>query len=484
LTVGNRFLAQSIDIHHFLEQDRALRLSERAARDRAIGKDIARSGSARTDSERVLAWWQAIQSAPHGPVQRAGGERVVTVRRWLNIVLILAGLFIGGSVCSVALAYDGRYPVNLLAFVGVMVGLPMLLLAFTLLAMGLRTSGMGRAEGAALTGWQVNSWLLGLWERLSGSRWQSGFGQSDARARFAYWQVLSFSQLFSVGFFAGALVMLMVLVAVTDLAFGWSTTLRLDAAEVHSWFVLLSAPWSGFWPDAAPSLSLVETSRYFRLEGDMGEVRAARLGEWWPFVLMVLLVWGLAPRVAMLGLCSWRVASASRELLREHSEVTALLDRMATPALALGEDVHTSVPEAGARGEVAALHNVDDARIVVWNEAVAAAGKPLRLGSLLNDSELRAAISGMEQAVPRVLVLVKAWEPPMLEVLDMLQLLRRHLGEASSILVTPVGLPEQSFTPAAEDVDIWSAAVAKLKDAHTYVAQAQPGLIAVEPQRG
>lgn len=481
-------LSHSVNIHHFLEQDRGLRLSQRRERDRDIGRQLGGDGSTLTDTETVLGWWRVIQAQQAGTLDISTGQRVATVRRWLSLALVLAGLLVGGSVCSVALAYDGSHPVNLLAFIGVMVGLPVLLLLLTLVTMAWRMRRLvitsDKVVHGAPAGLHLNSWLLGLWERLSGSLWQVGFGQSNARGRFAYWQVMLFSQLFSVGFFAGALVMFAVLVAVTDLAFGWSTTLQLDAALVHRWFMALAAPWSGLWVEALPDLALVEASRFYRLEGGIVDVSALRLGQWWPFVLMSLLVWGLLPRLGMLGVCRWRVAIATRALLREHSEVTALLDRMNTPAIALGEDVHTEPLQAQPRGDVVTLRNLDDAQVVVWNNALEVAQAQAHLGSLLSDRELQNVIASLPAQVPRVLVMVKAWEPPMLEVLDMLQLLRRHLGTSSSILVTPIGLPEQGFDPAADDVQVWSAAVAKLRDPGIYVAQAEPGLIAVEPSRG
>ncbi len=482
-------LAQSINIHHFLDHDRTLRLSQRSARDRAIGRELEGGKAALSDTDKVLAWWRSMQSTPSDKSQPDSGERVISVRRWLNILLLAGGILLGAGAGSLALTFDGSYPVNLLAFLGVMVGLPGVLLILTLVSMVWRTSRFGvagkspvsRAPHSML---QLNSWLLGLWERLSGGVWQSGYGQSNARGRFAYWQVVSFAQLFSVGFFIGALMMLALLVVATDLAFGWSTTLELQASAVHAWFAAIALPWVNVWREAVPDLALVEVSRFYRLEGDMLEARAARLGEWWPFVFMTLLVWGLLPRLLMLAWCRWRLNAATEVLLREHSEVTALLDRMSTPALALGEDVHTEVPVSEPGKEAVKLNNFDQARVVVWNEALALSGAQLALGSVLSDAELQARIQQLAPRAERVLVMVKAWEPPTLEVLDVLHLLRRQVGAGCSILITPVGLPEQDFQPAGDDVQVWSAAVAKLADPHSYVAQAEPGLITVERHHG
>jgi hypothetical protein len=267
------------------------------------------------------------------------------------------------------------------------------------------------------------------------------------------------------------------LVAVTDLAFGWSTTLQLDAARVHGWVAGLASPWSHIWPAAAPDVSLVEASRYFRLQGELGEITAARLGEWWPFVSMSLLVWGLLPRMLMLFWCRWRVERATHLLLREHSEVTALLDRMGTPRLALGEEVATTAADVVATAEIVALPDVTDAFTIEFNDALgqgAGVQIGLQLSSLLSESELRAAVETIPAETQRL----------MLEVLDVLQLLRRRVKADSSIIVTPLGLPEGSFQTDDAQLRIWSAAVANLQDPHTYVAHADRALTDPGQQHG
>jgi hypothetical protein len=234
----------------------------------------------------------------------------------------------------------------------------------------------------------------------------------------------------------------------------------------------------------------VEASRFYRLEGGISAARAARLGEWWPFVLMCLIVWGLAPRCAMFVVCRWRLDHATRALLREHSEVTALLDRMGTPVVALGEEAGAAATETAKPGEIVPLPDLGDALAVVWNDAAAASAHlhasrgALRMGSQLSERELQAAIDAIPGSTPRLLLVVKAWEPPMLEVLDLLQLLRRRLGADASIVVVPVGVPEQGYRAERENLAVWSAAVAKLKDPSTYVAEAQAGAIEAEQPHG
>ena len=141
----------------------------------------------------------------------------------------------------------------------------------------------------------------------------------------------------------------LILVAVTDLAFGWSSTLTLDADAVHRAFAFLALPWASWLPGAVPDADLVAASRYFRLETvQIGGEEAAALGTWWPFVLMTILFWGLLPRLLLLGVGQWRLGGAMRSMLVRHPEVVALLDRLAPPRVDFGPEQQAEQLPEGA----------------------------------------------------------------------------------------------------------------------------------------
>src|SRR5690606_41608770 len=127
------------------------------------------------------------------------------------------------------------------------------------------------------------------------------------------WALLRWSQTFALWFQLTALAVSLVLVVFTDLAFGWSTTLTtgdplLDARRVHRATAVVAAPWRWIIPDAQPSLELIEESRYFRAaSGAVSAREAARLGGWWRFVVLTIVVYGVLPRVITLGLAEARL---------------------------------------------------------------------------------------------------------------------------------------------------------------------------------
>lgn len=465
MTDRQPLLAQAADIHQWLERDSDRADLDRLKRDRAIGQH-------QTDADplkKVLLWWQAIER----PASADLGQRVMQVRRTLSGLLLAGGLLIGVGVGSLALTFEGDYPINLLALLGVLVLLPLIFLLLTVMFCLLQAFGFSAM--ALLPHWMSpGRWTLDLFERYAGLQLTGFYGQADARSRLGFWQVVVFSQLFGVGFYIGAVLALVVLVSVSDLAFGWSTTLAVESSFIYSLFNMVAFPWASLWPAAAPDADLVEASRIFRLAAPSGVEQVALLGTWWKYVLMSLLIWGFLPRLLLLFFAGWRFKRATRTYLLDHSEVTALMDRLISPVVDLGQQTQAPEPaEAQESGvsDVQTATSFADAYILVWNGAVSES--ELRTADIawLSASSSDAELSGVLHSLPtrykKVVVFTKSWEPPLLEFLDVLSALREQVGKSCSIAVVPVGL--ESRPAETSDVSVWARTVAQLQDPGTYV---------------
>jgi Protein of unknown function (DUF2868). len=79
----------------------------------------------------------------------------------------------------------------------------------------------------------------------------------------------------------------------------------------------------------------------------------------------------------------------------------------------------------------------------------------------------RAALEQAGDGAHPVVVFAPAWEPPLLELLDFLAELRRRLGTAASIVVTPV--PEGAREVSTLELETWMRAMGRLADPHLYV---------------
>jgi len=280
-------------------------------------------------------------------------------------------------------------------------------------------------------------------------------------------------------------------VTFTDLAFGWSTTLDMDPALVHGWVAALSSPWAAWLPEAAPDAALVEASRYFRLEeGRMALERVERLGGWWPFVLMTMLVYGALPRLVLMLFGLWRLRRATARLLLEDPEVTALLDRVDAPLVALGGNDEEETL-AAERGELPAPRepvSAEGLMLMIWNGALtqerardwlaANLGVDSRAvvetGILQSEDEQRRRVEqarrDLNGRVRRVVLVTKGWEPPLLEFVDFLGLLREELGGDCSVTVVPVDVAGTAVRAAERSV--WSHALARVRDPRLYVLEA------------
>jgi hypothetical protein len=391
----------------------------------------------------------------------------------------------------VALGYDGRYPVNLFTLLGVLVGLPLVLLLFTLLLIPGRIPGLGTLQAVA-AGMNLGRWTGAWLDRFLGAElFAPGLLGSGRASAFSRWQLVVFSQWLALGFFTGALVVALLRVTFTDLAFGWSTTLEMDAARVHAWVAALSMPWASWLPGAAPDAALVEASRYFRLEeGRMPLERVERLGGWWPFVLMTMLVYGALPRLMLMLVGQWRLRRATVALLIDDPEATALLDRLDAPLLGLGGNSQEELLDPEREGLPAPREalTAEGLMLMVWNGAVTPEGarrwlstslgvdtaSVVEVGILQREEEqrrrLQSARDALQARVRRVVLVTKGWEPPLLEFMDFLGLVREELGSDCSVTVVPLDVTGAGVSAA--DRDVWARALARLRDPRLYVLEA------------
>lgn len=469
-------LAVAVDIRRWLRNDRDTPFEERLIRDREIGRQLP-PGSGH---QRLVGWWSTVDRGELAEPDK--GDRLVSLRRLATMTLFLIGFALGGSVVGVALGYRGDYPVNLLALLGVVVGIPLILLVITVILLPGRVPGLASLRDA-LSGMSPGRWTGALLDRLAGVEM---FADLRSGGAFARWQLLVFSQWLAVGFFVGVLSVAWMLIVFTDLAFGWSTTLRIEDATVFQWLSALSQPWSSWLPSAAPGMEMVEASRFFRLQADgVSAARAEQLGQWWPFVLMTIATYGLLPRLLLLGVGAWRLHAATRSLLRDDPEVTALLDRLNTPRVNYEGGVEPEPASEAHQVPAAEAVSVDAVTaVVVWNGAVSpaatsqwlesrfgvVAGVQMSLGVLHSEDEQRQALGALPKGVQRLVVITKGWEPPLLEFSDFLDLARVQVGTDVSVMVVPVDVSGKSVR--SEDREVWSQALARQRDPRLYVAGA------------
>lgn len=216
--------------------------------------------------------------------------------QWLNWLAVVAGLLLGAA----ALAYTPQGRINLIWIWWLWAGLPFLGSLLALFSFLLPTQPL---------------WLKPLlklspyWQPLPYQRW---------------WLLEQINRLW-IFLALGMLLVFLLLLLFSDLAFGWSSTLITQPQSVDKVTQIISLPWQAFWPQAVPDLQLIEQTRFARIETTAGNFQVASL--WWPFLLASLVFYNLLPRVVLTLFCGWR----SRQLQPRRIEIQATKEADARP---------------------------------------------------------------------------------------------------------------------------------------------------------
>lgn len=479
-------LATLVDFHHALETDRVTPLERRKARDRRMGATLERWR--RQPDRQIRAWLDTLEPAP--PFGR--GHHAAQLALWLAVALALTGLLSGWGMARVVLHYDGSAPINLVHVLAVLLVPQWLLLAVWLLAAlprplpglqslrdSLRYLNPGRlARAAALRFGGGQPGLEILWQR----------DNAVAMAPAARWLLSYWSQLFAVMFNLGVLATLFYLVSFSDLAFGWSTTLDVAPQQAHGVVQTLAWPWHGWLPEAAPGLPLVEDSRFFRLNDDAADdVAVARLGAWWPFVAIVIALYGLLPRLITLWVSRLRLRHHLRKALTRLPGAPELLARMNSPLVATASPspepvqaptAHISPnappPTRSLRCNIATWsHKPDDTTLqrALRTRGIEAVARAVAGGARSIADDLATAEQLCARDVDGVAVVAKAWEPPLLEFLDFMRALRERCGAGQPLIILLSG---DGRPVADEERAVWEQTLATLKDPELHVETLEP----------
>lgn len=495
-------LGELIDLECRLAADRELDRHTLRERDRRIGASLVRGGEPQLDRHEIVRRWLA---AVRGGGEPGPGARVQAVYGLAGAALAVFGLFAGAGTAAALLRYDGSHPVNIVHFLAVFVGLQLALCALAVVHM-LPRSWLGWVPGfgplhEALRHLGYRQAGLERWlARLHGDRGQLGGALarlkswSTVYADVERWSLLVLTQRVGVFFNLGALATCVYLIAVTDLAFAWSTTLPVGAAAMTRMLQALAVPWS-WLPAAVPDADLVEASRYFRQEATYDP---ALLKNWWSFLVAALVTYGLLPRSALWIYSGRRLLRARRRLRLDHSECQAALERVSAGrvgkrvewvAEASGED--NDAGRAGVGGEGVELPAPGDAECVVlgWADvpldresadrlvaerfgwrtiAVHAAGGSEPAGGQ------QALVEDLHRAGPDspVVIVAEAFEAPTKALAHFLCELRHAVGTRRPIVVALVAGQAPAWKPpSSQDRALWEHAVVLQADPYVRVEE-------------
>jgi hypothetical protein len=449
----------------------------------------------------LRAWLDAVYRANTRPGVRL--ERGIGL---LTIGLAVAGIFMGVGVARYALAYEGGHPVNVVGYLSLLM-LPQIMLGLALLLnLAVKSLSLKHVADRAF-GLLHAAFLSAL--RSKTIQLENDTGASiDLSALYRpamNWRVFFSMQVFGIAFNVGALIASLWLVTFSDLAFSWSTTLRIDAIDAHRFVSALATPFSWIDPDLVPNLEVVRKTRYFRLEGRYAGAaqnpdafrRAADLGAtmaWWPFLAACLVAYGLLPRI-ILAVCAWaRLQRCLGRTPLEAYEVDRLVRACLTRAggfhLIAGCDMNTERRNGAKRAALVSPQS--DGVAILWRdapfseEAVRAYIKHvfgvdtclvLRAGGTAGDldaSEIGSRLAAVGADAGAVYVFVDAFEALAKALIRFLQGLRGKVGAQRLILLIPVEeVAGEIRNPPADRRETWQRAARHCGDPFLGVPDAQ-----------
>ncbi len=221
--------------------------------------------------------------------------------------LLAAAAFLSGIGAVLGIRNPARGGVDVTLFVAVLIGGQWLLLSIS--------AGAWLARRRAADGYSLVQSLIGkLARRFAGKSsdvwWKRMIGEGGQGRRALLWRLARMAQSAGIFFNLGVLGGLGGLVMLRHVGFYWETTTE-EAMHALLGRVtgIVAAPWSAWLPGALPDAAVIAESRWVPGRGS-----GSGPAEWWRFLLMATLVWGLLPRL-LLWVAAWMAERGALDAL-------------------------------------------------------------------------------------------------------------------------------------------------------------------------
>lgn len=449
------------------------------------------------------------------------GEAFSETMRLMRLLLAATAFVFGAGLTWGLLSYTGREPVNVFTCLWVLVAPQVILLLILLLSAvfyQIRKDGSFKLVYPLLT-----AILHGMMQRIGRfAAKKMDAGRADrirevhallGKTRTVYgsvffWPVFLLAQGFALFFNAGILGAMFLKVAITDLAFGWQTTLQVSQESVLQFVETVALPWAWLFspPVSHPTLEQIAGSRMILKDG-IFHLATADLASWWPFIFLAVLFYGFLPRLLLAGAGFILKRRAIQAIGFNHGACDRLIMRMKTPRVetksapyqAKGADetggapwengperakgagtpaivvvpaeIHEMLKGARLDKTLADTLGMHTAAVIPAEMDVASDSRRLR-DALLEKQDADASI--------RIVVFQEAWQPPIKENMAWIKALRAAAGGTGGMVIALIGEPgrDTGFTPpSTTDRKIWEQAVNLMKDPYvrTESIGEQPG---------
>jgi hypothetical protein len=352
-------LKDIIDLDYLINMDDALEsgadIQSREIKDRKIYQHC----NSRSPTLKILLFsWLAFrkeeffQDTAKKGLTLLPGRIFSSLYIWMIYAMVFSGGIAGISIVYSFLAYHGTSPINVVVFIALFVVFQVMLILFNLILVVRRSIGSKNRENRfhnSIIHTLVSSLFFDvlpkILKKVSRTRFKKSLDtleytsslirmKSREYKDLLFWPFFILTSVFAFSFSAGALGGTFFRVVVSDMAFGWQSTLMATSAKVHDLVSIMALPWSWFIPDslAHPSLEQIQGSRIILKEG-ISVLATQDLISWWPFICLGILFYAVIPR----GILIIAGVLAQRRALRNFSfdrpRFRQLIIRMQSPVL-------------------------------------------------------------------------------------------------------------------------------------------------------
>ena len=439
---------------------------------RDIRPTLARADEFSRRRDGLRAWLDVRRDRTQLDTGRAWAQGLALVRLALFAAMALAGMALVAGLCA-----GPSQSVHVVVFFALTLLLPW---GLFLLWLGLRAAGGAR-----------RATLMRLLEGVSrfSNRFRSGRGAPLENGVEAWQQRLvegrqprralqatlgGALQWGGVGFNLGLVLAFVGSLLIFDVRFYWEATPQ-TGSLVQSSVALIATPWRTVWPAAVPDASQIEASRARYIDGERRVATTpASTAAWWRFLLMSLLVWGVLPRLLLMGgyaLAERRALARLDFQAPRHRDLWRRLAHVERGAVAAPVTDSALILDVGGSGVRAGDIRGFLLRALRVNPAAEA-----RIG-VLDDSAEQAADAALAASPAHVVLLVEDWGLSPRQAGALQARVRAAAGDATPItwlvFARDDGLPT---APDAAHLRRWTRFIDGLRDPATEIVGYAPDI--------
>ncbi len=417
-----------------------------------------------------------------------------------TIIFFLVGIGIGG----VLFKYDGTNPINVLPILLFFVCIPFILLVISITVVNwnrlinllkLRLNITSIAE----EGWRGILRISSYFKKGEYPYHINNIYEQNKRIVNNYFKILI--QKSSLAYIMGACIVIFIKIITTDLAFSWSSTLNMSSNHMYHMTEIISTPWQDIMPTAVIEYEMIEKTRHYRATGETipEGATAQDMGVWWSFLMMSILLYNLLPRLLAYYYYRIRLPRIMKRDLLRYPYTQRLLEIMEKPNVQEGPQTHPinskdwNNNEVGGEHSHDIQHTSDVSAALLWRfdkdgidiESIkkqlnVSAFKVFQVGgsnTIKQDDEIIDKVSDIidgNNTRQEIVVLVRYWESPDVDLIFFLRKLRGRIGK-KLIKIIPILRSDNDANKKNEKS--WHARINEIGDPWLIIDNSQKVLV-------